>query len=153
MNSLNVCKIYEQVLVFFLLLPPLRFSAAPPTAHRWHFPRPPAAPSPLFLRHLAPLLARPPLNRPCWLLLAQTRRTATRLSRHAHRRPLAAACRTPLFSLGTCSVNFSFLLLPHAHPHSYLNPNSICHIAIFIHFCEAFLGIEPHWDLFRFFFG
>jgi hypothetical protein len=26
----------------------------------------------------------------------------------------------------------------------HLNPNSICHIAIFIHFCEAFLGIEPH---------
>jgi hypothetical protein len=34
----------------------------------------------------------------------------------------------------------------------YLNPNSICHIAIFFHFCEAFLGIEPHWDLFRFLF-
>jgi hypothetical protein len=33
-----------------------------------------------------------------------------------------------------------------------LNPNSICHIAIFIHFCEAFLGIETHWDLFRFLF-
>jgi hypothetical protein len=32
------------------------------------------------------------------------------------------------------------------------NPNSICHISIFIHFCEAFLGIEPHWDLFRFLF-
>jgi hypothetical protein len=34
----------------------------------------------------------------------------------------------------------------------HLNPNSICHIAIFIHFCEGFLGIEPHWDLFRFLF-
>jgi hypothetical protein len=34
----------------------------------------------------------------------------------------------------------------------HLNPNSICHISIFIHFCEAFLGIEPHWDLFRFLF-
>jgi hypothetical protein len=31
----------------------------------------------------------------------------------------------------------------------HLNPNSICHIAIFIHFCEVFLGIEPHWNLFR----
>jgi hypothetical protein len=31
----------------------------------------------------------------------------------------------------------------------HLNPNSICHISIFIQFCEAFLGIEPHWDLFR----
>jgi hypothetical protein len=26
----------------------------------------------------------------------------------------------------------------------HLNPNSICHMAIVIHFCEAFLGIEPH---------
>jgi hypothetical protein len=34
----------------------------------------------------------------------------------------------------------------------HLNPNSICHISIFIHLCEAFLGIEPHWDLFRFLF-
>jgi hypothetical protein len=30
----------------------------------------------------------------------------------------------------------------------HLNPNSICHIAIFIHFCEAFFRIEPHWDIF-----
>jgi hypothetical protein len=30
--------------------------------------------------------------------------------------------------------------------------NSICHISIFIYFYEAFLGIEPHWDLFRFLF-
>jgi hypothetical protein len=34
----------------------------------------------------------------------------------------------------------------------HLNPNSICHIAIFIHFCESFLGIEPHWDLFHYLF-
>jgi hypothetical protein len=34
----------------------------------------------------------------------------------------------------------------------HLNPNLICHIAIFIHFCEAFLGIEPHRDIFRFLF-
>jgi hypothetical protein len=53
-NSLNFCKIYEQVLVFFLLLPPLCFSAASLAAHHRCFPQPPAAPSPLFLRHLAP---------------------------------------------------------------------------------------------------
>jgi hypothetical protein len=29
-----------------------------------------------------------------------------------------------------------------------LNPNSILHIALFVHFCEAFLGIEPHSNLF-----
>jgi hypothetical protein len=34
----------------------------------------------------------------------------------------------------------------------HLHPNSICHISIFVHFCEAFLGIEPHFDLFRFLF-
>jgi hypothetical protein len=25
-----------------------------------------------------------------------------------------------------------------------LNPNGIFHTAVFIHFCEAFLGIKPH---------
>jgi hypothetical protein len=33
-----------------------------------------------------------------------------------------------------------------------LNPNGIFHTAVFIHFCEAFLGIKPHWVLFRKFF-
>jgi hypothetical protein len=33
-----------------------------------------------------------------------------------------------------------------------LNPNSIFHIVVFVHFCEAFLGIKPHWILFRKFF-
>jgi hypothetical protein len=33
-----------------------------------------------------------------------------------------------------------------------LNPNVIFHIAVFVHFCEAFLGIKPHWILFRKFF-
>nr|AAM74434.1 Hypothetical protein similar to putative retroelement [Oryza sativa Japonica Group] len=31
----------------------------------------------------------------------------------------------------------------------HLNPNSIVHIANFIHVCEAFLGIRPHFALFR----
>jgi hypothetical protein len=30
-----------------------------------------------------------------------------------------------------------------------LNPNGIFHTTVFIHFCEAFLGIKPHWILFR----
>jgi hypothetical protein len=30
-----------------------------------------------------------------------------------------------------------------------LNPNSIVHIACFITLCECFLGIEPHWALWR----
>jgi hypothetical protein len=33
-----------------------------------------------------------------------------------------------------------------------LNPNGIFHITVIIHFCEAFLGIKPHWILFRKFF-
>jgi hypothetical protein len=33
-----------------------------------------------------------------------------------------------------------------------LNPNGIFHTTVFIHFCEAFLGIKPHWILFRKFF-
>jgi hypothetical protein len=33
-----------------------------------------------------------------------------------------------------------------------LNHNGIFHTAVFIHFCEAFLGIKPHWILFRKFF-
>jgi hypothetical protein len=33
-----------------------------------------------------------------------------------------------------------------------LNPNGIFHTAIFVHFCEAFLRIKPHWILFRKFF-
>ena len=34
----------------------------------------------------------------------------------------------------------------------HLTPNSILQILIFVHLCEAFLGIEPHFDLFQHFF-
>jgi hypothetical protein len=33
-----------------------------------------------------------------------------------------------------------------------LNPNKIFHVSVFVHFCEAFVGIKPHWILFRKFF-
>jgi hypothetical protein len=33
-----------------------------------------------------------------------------------------------------------------------LNPNGIFHTSVFVHFCEAFLGIKPRWVLFRKFF-
>jgi hypothetical protein len=33
-----------------------------------------------------------------------------------------------------------------------LNPNGIFHTSVFVHFCEAFLGIKPNWVLFRKFF-
>jgi len=31
----------------------------------------------------------------------------------------------------------------------HLTPTSILHISIFVHLCEAFLGIYPHFDLFK----
>ena len=33
-----------------------------------------------------------------------------------------------------------------------LNPNFVLQLSIFIHLCEAFLGIDPHFNLFRHFF-
>jgi hypothetical protein len=30
-----------------------------------------------------------------------------------------------------------------------LNPNGIFHTSVFVHLCEAFLGIKPHWVLFQ----
>ena len=34
----------------------------------------------------------------------------------------------------------------------HLNPNGVQHIAAFIALCEGFLGISPHFDLWRHFF-
>jgi hypothetical protein len=51
----------------------------------------------------------------------------------------------------TCSF-FRGLLYYYGIELQHLNPNLIRHISIFIHFCEAFLGIEPHWALFRYLF-
>jgi len=34
----------------------------------------------------------------------------------------------------------------------HLTPNSILHISIFVHLCEAFLGIERHFNLFQYLF-
>ena len=34
----------------------------------------------------------------------------------------------------------------------HLTPQSILHLSIFTHFCEAFLGILPHFHLFQHFF-
>jgi hypothetical protein len=33
-----------------------------------------------------------------------------------------------------------------------LNLNGIFHVSVFVHFCEAFVGIKAHWVLFRKFF-
>ena len=47
---------------------------------------------------------------------------------------------------------FSGLLRYYRIQLHHLTPNSFVHISIFIHLCEAFLGIEPHFELFRFLF-
>ena len=44
---------------------------------------------------------------------------------------------------------FRGLLLFHGLEVTHLKPNSIAQIAIFIHLCEAFLGIAPHFNLWR----
>jgi hypothetical protein len=33
---------------------------------------------------------------------------------------------------------------------THLNPNSIMQVAIFVHLCEAFLGIPPHFELWKY---
>ena len=55
------------------------------------------------------------------------------------------------FSLPTCGF-FRGLLEFYGIELVHLNPNSILHIASFIHLCEAYLGIRPHFDLFRYLF-
>jgi hypothetical protein len=48
--------------------------------------------------------------------------------------------------------NFKGLLEYYGIEYLNLNPNDIFHTSVFVHFCEAFLGIKPHWVLFRKFF-
>jgi hypothetical protein len=47
---------------------------------------------------------------------------------------------------------FKGLLMYYGIEYLNLNPNGIFHVSIFIHFCEAFVGIKPHWVLFLKFF-
>ena len=55
------------------------------------------------------------------------------------------------FGLPSCS--FLRLLLEHYQIELVnLHPNSILQIAIFVHFCEAFLAISPDLDLFKYYF-
>ena len=49
-------------------------------------------------------------------------------------------------------IFFSGLLRYYRIQLHHLTPNSFVHISIFVHLCEAFLGIEPHFELFRFLF-
>jgi hypothetical protein len=43
-------------------------------------------------------------------------------------------------------LNFYGLSLLH------LNPNSIAFLSVFVHLCEAYIGVEPFLDLFRFYY-
>ena len=61
----------------------------------------------------------------------------------------------PYFERGLglpCSAFFSRHLSYYKIQLHHLTPNSFVHISVFVHLCEAFLGIEPHFELFRFFF-
>ena len=61
----------------------------------------------------------------------------------------------PYFERGLglpCSSFFSGLLDYYRIQLHHLAPNSFVHISIFVHMCEVFLGIEPHFDLFIFLF-
>ena len=45
----------------------------------------------------------------------------------------------------SCSNFFSGLLYCYGIQLRHLTPNSFVHLSIFLHLCEAFLGIEPHF--------
>jgi hypothetical protein len=47
---------------------------------------------------------------------------------------------------------FKGLLMYYGTEYLNLNPNMIFHVSVFVHFCEAFVGIKPHWVLFQKFF-
>ena len=48
-----------------------------------------------------------------------------------------------------CSNFFSGLLYYYGIQLHHLTPNSFVHLSIFVYLCEAFLGIEAHFELFR----
>jgi hypothetical protein len=50
------------------------------------------------------------------------------------------------------SYFFKGLLKYYGIEYLNLNPNGIFHVSVFVHFSEAFVGIKPHWILFRKFF-
>jgi hypothetical protein len=65
--------------------------------------------------------------------------------------PMFAWFAEPGLSLPSSDF-FKGLLRYYGIEYLNLNPNGIFHTAVFVHFSEAFLGIKPHWILFRKFF-
>jgi hypothetical protein len=54
---------------------------------------------------------------------------------------------------GTSPANFSFLSWPsrlYSLNLTHLNPKSVLQIVVFVHLCEAFLGILPHFGLWKY---
>ena len=61
----------------------------------------------------------------------------------------------PYFERGLglpCSAFFSGLLSYYRIQLHHLTPNSFVHISVFVNLCEAFLRIEPYFELFRYLF-
>jgi hypothetical protein len=56
-----------------------------------------------------------------------------------------------VFSL-TCPQISSWVIFVYGVQLHQLTPNSILHVACFITLCEAFLGVNPHWDLWKYLF-
>jgi hypothetical protein len=44
---------------------------------------------------------------------------------------------------------FKGLLRYYVIEYMNLKPNGMFYVSVFVHFCEAFVGIKPHWVLFR----
>ena len=68
---------------------------------------------------------------------------------------LTADTKTFLYSRLISFVDLGFLwkLLGYYGVNLFhLHPNNILHISLFINLCEAFIGIAPHFNLFRYFF-
>lgn len=77
---------------------------------------------------------------PDWLALGDEQEPARGLCGQLH----------PLPREGVQGPTTRFMqVLPHYYGEEFhnFNPNSITQVAIFTAICEAYLGIEPHWDL------
>jgi hypothetical protein len=59
---------------------------------------------------------------------------------------VCAGLRIPDSPFLHCFLRFFAISLNH------LTPNGVLHLSVFVHFCEAFLGILPSITLFRYFF-
>jgi len=72
-----------------------------------------------------------------------------------HDRPYEATNEIVTFILfiehgfGVPSIFFRGLVFYWGIQAHHLTPNSTLHISIFVHLCEIFLGIKPHFNLFR----